>query len=45
MIASDIVIILENGKVKNMGTPEELLEKDAWYRSAIELEKLTWNAQ
>jgi ATP-binding cassette subfamily B multidrug efflux pump len=45
MIASDIVVILENGKVKNMGSPEELLEKDAWYRSASELEKLTWNAQ
>ena len=43
MIASDTVVILENGKVKNVGSPEELFKNDAWYRSAIELEKLTWN--
>ncbi len=43
MVASDTVVILENGKVKNVGTPEELLENDAWYRSHIELEKLTWS--
>ncbi|MGB7595330.1 MAG: ABC transporter ATP-binding protein [Erysipelotrichaceae bacterium] len=43
MIASDTVVILENGKVKNSGSPEMLLENDAWYRSHIELEKLTWN--
>jgi ATP-binding cassette subfamily B protein len=43
MIASDTVVILENGKVKNSGSPEMLLEHDAWYRSHIELEKLTWS--
>jgi ATP-binding cassette subfamily B multidrug efflux pump len=43
MIASDTVVILEDGKVKNAGSPEMLLENDAWYRSHIELEKLTWN--
>jgi len=43
MIASDTVVILENGRVKNSGSPEMLLENDAWYRSHIELEKLTWN--
>ncbi len=42
-ITSDTVVILENGKVKNSGSPEMLLENDAWYRSAVELEKLTWN--
>lgn len=40
---SDIVVILENGKVRNFGSPEILLANDAWYRSAVELEKLTWN--
>ncbi|TFG84087.1 MAG: ABC transporter ATP-binding protein [Erysipelotrichales bacterium] len=43
MLASDKVVILEEGKIKNVGTPEMLLENDAWYRSHIELEKLTWN--
>lgn len=43
MIASDKVVILENGRVKNAGSPEELLQKDDWYRSHIALEKLTWN--
>jgi ATP-binding cassette subfamily B protein len=42
MIASDTVVILENGRVKNAGSPEELLRKDEWYRSHIALEKLTW---
>lgn len=43
MITSDTVVILENGKVKNSGSPEELLQKDDWYRSHITLEKLTWD--
>ena len=43
MIASDRVVILEQGKVKNAGSPEELLESDDWYRSHIALEKLTWS--
>lgn len=43
MITSDTVVILENGKVKNTGSPEELLQKDEWYRSHIALEKLTWS--
>lgn len=43
MIASDKVVILEDGKVKNVGSPEMLLQSDDWYRSHIELEKLTWN--
>ncbi|WP_139904030.1 ABC transporter ATP-binding protein [Clostridium thermarum] len=42
MIASDTVVILENGRVKNAGSPEMLLENDEWYRSHIALEKLTW---
>lgn len=43
MIASDTVVILENGRVKNTGSPEMLLQNDDWYRSHIALEKLTWS--
>lgn len=40
MIASDTIVILENGRVKNTGSPQVLLENDHWYRSHIALEKL-----
>lgn len=43
MINSDTVVILEKGKVKNMGSPEVLLQNDEWYRSHVALEKLTWS--
>ncbi len=43
MIASDTIVILENGKVKNSGSPETLLQNDDWYRRHIALEKLTWS--
>lgn len=43
MIASDTVVILENGRIKNAGSPEVLLENDDWYRNHIALEKLTWS--
>ena len=42
IISCDTVVILENGRVKNSGSPEILLENDEWYRSHIELERLTW---
>ena len=42
MIDCDTVAILENGMVKNVCSPEALLKNDDWYRSHIELEKLTW---
>ena len=42
MIDSDTVVILENGRIKNSGAPEVLLQNDDWYRSHIALEKLTW---
>lgn len=42
MISSDTVVILENGKVKNSGKPEMLIQNDEWYRSHIGLEKMTW---
>lgn len=43
IVASDRVVILEHGKIKGVGSPETLLERDEWYRSHIALEKLTWN--
>lgn len=42
MITCDTAVILEDGKVRNLGSPEMLLENDEWYRSHIELERLTW---
>jgi ATP-binding cassette subfamily B protein len=42
MIAGDTVVILENSKIKNVGSPEMLLKNDDWYRSHIALEKLVW---
>ncbi|HPT69273.1 MAG TPA: ABC transporter ATP-binding protein [Syntrophomonas sp.] len=42
MVASDTVVILENGRVKNVGSPEMLMQNDDWYRSHVTLEKLTW---
>jgi len=42
MVSADTIVILENGKVKNSGSPDMLLLNDDWYRSHIELEKLTW---
>lgn len=43
MIASDTVVIIEHGRIKNAGSPKVLLESDDWYRSHIALEKLTWS--
>lgn len=43
MVSSDTVVILEKGRVRNVGSPEVLLENDDWYRSHIALEKLTWS--
>lgn len=42
MIACDTVAILEDGMIKNVGSPEILLQNDDWYRNHIALEKLTW---
>jgi len=39
---SDTVVILENGRIKNSGSPETLMASDEWYRSRITLEQLTW---
>jgi ATP-binding cassette subfamily B protein len=43
IISSDTVVILENGRIKNSGSPEVLLKSDDWYRSNLEMENLTWS--
>lgn len=43
MLSCDQVVILEKGKIRNSGIPEELIQKDPWYRSRLELERLTWD--
>lgn len=42
MTVCDKVIILEKGTIKNIGTPDELLSKDNWYKQHTKLENLTW---
>lgn len=42
MAASDKIVILEAGRVKNIGTPEMLLKNDQWYKNHMKLENLTW---
>lgn len=42
MVSSDKIIIIENGRVKNIGTPEMLLKNDQWYKNHMKLENLTW---
>jgi ATP-binding cassette subfamily B protein len=43
MLSSDRVVILEKGRVRASGSPEELLQVDEWYRSRVTLERLTWD--
>lgn len=43
MVTSDQVIILEDGRIKNMGTPEYLLQNDDWFKNRMALENLTWD--
>ncbi len=42
MMDCDTVAILEEGSIKNVGSPEMLLQNDDWYRNHITLERLTW---
>jgi len=42
MIASDLVVILKDGKIQDAGSPGELIERDEWFRGKVELEKLVW---
>jgi ATP-binding cassette, subfamily B, multidrug efflux pump len=43
MIASDAVVILERGKVRDAGTPAELAERDEWYRAYIGNNACSWD--
>ncbi|HBP26068.1 MAG TPA: ABC transporter ATP-binding protein [Acholeplasmatales bacterium] len=40
MMACDTVVILENGRVRNSGSPEMLLKNDEWYQKFTALENL-----
>jgi ATP-binding cassette subfamily B protein len=42
MIASDVVVILENGRVRDAGTPDELSGRDEWYRNYIRFGACAW---
>lgn len=42
MLASDRVVILEEGEIKSIGKPDELLKQDEWYNNHLALEKMTW---
>lgn len=42
IIDADEVIILENGKIVEKGTPTELAGKDGWYAKYNQIEQLGW---
>ena len=43
ILASDMVILLENGRIVNSGSPDTLIQSDSWYRRHLSLESMTWN--
>ena len=45
MLSSDTVVILENGRVRDTGSPAELLERDEWYRNYVSGERLADSAE
>ena len=40
---ADRVIVLENGQILEMGTPEELIRKNGRFAALLELEKAGWD--
>lgn len=42
MITCDRVVILENGIIRNVDSPEKLLQNDDWFRNHITLERINW---
>jgi len=40
MLSSDAVVILENGRIRDTGSPADLLERDEWYRNYVSGERL-----
>jgi ATP-binding cassette subfamily B protein len=40
MLSSDSVVILENGRVRDAGSPAELLDRDEWYKNYVSGERL-----
>ncbi len=39
LAASDVIVVIEDGRITQSGTHEELLEEDGWYRSVYELQE------
>lgn len=42
ILESDTVIVLEDGVIKTVSSPTQLLETDEWFRNRLALEKMTW---
>lgn len=42
IIDADKVVMLENGRIVEIGTPQELAGKDGWYAKYNQIEKLGW---
>lgn len=42
IIDADTVHVLDSGKIKESGTPEELTEKESWYKIFKRLEENSW---
>ena len=42
MLTSDRIVILEDGRIRNQGSPDELIKNDTWFRNLLELEANTW---
>jgi ATP-binding cassette subfamily B protein len=43
ILASDMLILLENGRIINSGSPDTLIQSDSWYRRHLSLESMTWD--
>jgi ATP-binding cassette subfamily B protein len=43
ILASDMLILLENGRIINSGSPDTLIQSDPWYRRHLSLESMTWD--
>ncbi|MHC1771131.1 MAG: ABC transporter ATP-binding protein [Flexilinea sp.] len=42
MLSSDRIVILEDGRIRNQGSPDELIKNDTWFRNLLEIESNTW---
>lgn len=44
MLNSDRIVFLEDGRVRSQGSPQEMIERDPWFRSRLQLEKSAWDS-